>query len=307
MDRWSQAAATNGTPIMKHHARVKPASQPHHTAVTTDVEMARISEPALPAREKMDRAMLDELRESMRTIGLLYPLILVRKGSVLEIADGHRRFLAARELGWTRIMARVWEDEQMEGEAAKVHAMLMREDWNPAEEAIFYGQLMERDHLDLDGLCRLVGRSADYISDRCRLLRGDRAVFEALRSRAITLVVARALNRCDDDMYRASFLDQAIRSGTSGRVVEVWVEEWKGRALPGPQAGLTTAESTPPPSVEPYHRACALCGGDRDQFNLVDVVLHKWEWEMLRDTLEKAAQNGVSLKDLSEGIDKIEG
>lgn len=270
------------------------------------VPLELIDEPSLPMREKMSREAMDELKASLALVGQLVPVILVKRGERFELLDGHRRYIAARELGWKELEAKFRTADTETEEATKVHANLMREGVNPAEEAIYYDQLLKRDGLDLDGLCRLVGRSPDYISGRYGLLRGDPAVFERLRDGTITLGVARALNRCEDASFRASFLDQAIRSGTSARVVEGWIQEWRGWQKPT----ATTPQSPPEPGgdsgVVPYHRECALCGGDKDQFNLEEVTLHRWEWAMLKDTIQRAMEKGLGLRELREGLEKIE-
>ncbi len=273
----------------------------------TGVPLELIDEPPLPMRERMSREGLDELKDSLAALGQLVPVILVRRGERFELLDGHRRYIAARELGWKDLRADFRAADTETDEAVKVHAMLVREGINPAEEAIYYDQLVKRDSLDLDAVARLVHRSPDYISDRVRLLRGDPAVFEKLRDGTITLGVARALNRCDDASFRASFLDQAIRSGTSARVVEVWIAEWRGWARPGVPTASAEPAAPPPPPIDGYHRACCICGMDKVQSNLVDVSICRWEVDLVKEIIEQCGKKGLGLRDLREGLDKIEG
>src|SRR2546428_792487 len=180
-------------------------------------------------------------------------------------------------------------------EAAKVAANLDREDWNPAQEAVYYRQLVDKYQLDEAGLCALVRRSADYVGSRWKLYFGDPDIFELLRAGQLSLGVAQQLNRVQEEMYRKSFLDSALRGGAGARVVKQWVDEYLGRQItPTPESAqpdVTTGGPMPSEaSLVPRAtvRACVLCGGYRDPMNLVDVTMHTWEWESVLQMLRKA-------------------
>ncbi len=262
-----------------------------------DIDLELILEPELPAREKMSEEKMIELMDSMTDVGLLYPLLVVERGAGYEISDGHRRFIAAQRLGWPRIRCRIFAKDGLEIEACKVAANLEREDWNPAEEAIYYRQLVEKYNLDEAGLCKLVKRSPAYISSRWKLYDTDPEVFQALRDGRIPLGVAQELNRVPIKMYRLSFLQSALLSGTSARVVKGWVEQWKATQMPGVTSEIGEATTAPSPPVNEASlippatvRACVLCGGYRDPQNLTDVTMHTWEWESILSQLRKLQQ-----------------
>src|SRR5215831_3275606 len=162
-----------------------------------------ILEPELPARESMNDGKMAELVESMSQVGQLFPLLVVEQtlwsdgsGRLLkqkpdsgpatettryEIVDGHRRFLAARQLRWSGVRVEIYDRKDVAMEAARAHANLVREDMNSAEEAVWYRQLIDLHSLDEEGLCKLVLRKPDYIGDRMRLLRGDPEIFQCVR------------------------------------------------------------------------------------------------------------------------------
>jgi len=236
-----------------------------------------IDEPELPARELMDQEAMDELMGSMRELGLISPIVVVVRGERFRCVAGHRRLIAARQLKWQSIRALVhaegWADEL----AAMVHENVVREDLNPAQEAVFYAQLMEKYALDEAGLCAAVKRSPDYVAARWGLLRGDEKVFEWLRAGKISFAVARVLNKFPDEVMRRYYLDQALRSGTAARVVEQWFEDWKARQVPGGQSAPVGGPPPAPSDIPPSSIECFLCGGAKDPYNLVTVYIHKWE------------------------------
>ena len=276
------------------------------------VPLDRIFEPELAARSTMNTQKFAELLESMRAIGLASPVTLERRESMFEIIAGHRRVLAARELKWVDIAALVHAEGQADLFALRLHENVIREDLNPAEEALFMAQAREKLALDEAGLCNLFKRAPDYIAGRFALLRGDPAIFKALLAGEIRIGVAHELNRMGDDGMRLFYLDVARKSDPPARLVHQWVEDWKlnsrpplpieggelvdGRA-PGPgNGGAPVAEPDGNPGapgaagVAPPFFGCDLCGGDRDPYNLVHVKMHKWEWDQILESVKKAGR-----------------
>jgi ParB/RepB/Spo0J family partition protein len=254
------------------------------------IPLGLIDEPELPAREAMDSEAMQDLKNSLRDIGLLSPIVVVERGSRYRVVAGHRRLLAARDLRWEQIRCLVYPEGWANDAAAMLHENTMREELNPAQEAVFFAELLDKRKLDEEGLCRLVKRSPAYVAERFKLLRGDEQVFAALRSGQISFAVARLLNRFTDPVWCRYYLDQAIRSGTSSRVVEQWLREWQGRPpvsfdTPAPAAAPTTASAPPPNSF-----ACFLCGGSLDPYNLVTVQIHKWELAEVQKMIANAME-----------------
>lgn len=255
-----------------------------------------VADPNLPARETMDQARMDDLKESLATVGLLSPIVVKRRGAGFEVVAGHRRTLAARALHWQTIRALVYPEDWVDADAAMLHENIMRENLNAAQEAVFFAQLCEKYKLDEEGLCKLVKRKPDYIADRLQMLRQDPEVFQAVRDGRISFAVGRILNRFPDESIRRYHLDQAIRSGTNSHVVQQWWEEWKSYHLP--DARRVNADTPLPASVhaEPSPGIeCFLCGGNKDPYNLVTVLVHKWELSEIRRMLAASEAEVVQL------------
>jgi len=241
------------------------------------VLLAQIDEPKLPIRVAMDDRKMQELVESMREIGLLQPIGLRPVDGRFEIEFGHRRWYAARELGWKDISALIFTTKEIVAGAAMLAENVIREDITAAEEALLFAQAREMHGLDEEGLIKRFRRSADYIGERVRLLRQDPQVFDALLKRHISFAVAKELNKCTDESHRRYLLDAAMRGGNSARVVAEWVRQW--RAMPTPQTSAEPVTSQPTPVPDPGDPliACCFCGGHRDPYNLVSVYIHRWE------------------------------
>lgn len=293
----------------KKHPKLPPAAPaPNYARIPLD----RILEPELPARAQMDDHHMTDLIESMRAVGQIVPVTVEKHEGMYELITGHRRFLAARTLAWPDLAAIVYAEGSALKLAQMAHENAMREPLNPAEEAIWMAQAQEQLKLDEAGLVNLFKRSADYIAGRLALLRGDPDVFGAVQRGEISLGVAHQLNRVTEEGMRRYYLDAARRTSPPARVVGQWVTDWKsqqaalaplgtsgapaegsltageGQPLAGDGAGAAVPGSAP--AVPAPFFGCALCGGDRDPYNLVNVTVHRWEWEMILKQVEKAAK-----------------
>jgi len=249
------------------------------------------------ARETMDDAQLRELAEDIARNGLLQPISVFAKpvdvdgkdlpgastvpspadggGVRYEIIAGHRRYVAHQQLGKYEIQALVFPSRPDNSEALKLSENLCREDLNDGEIAIYLAELADKYGYNEEQLCAVVRRSADWVGDRVRLFRGDERVLEALRKRQINFGVARELNKCPDGEMRNYYLQQAVASGCSVRVVADWIRDYKVQhytAAPAP-AETAAAEQPAPPAVQPVE--CFCCGGNRDPWNIEMRYIHK--------------------------------
>lgn len=251
-----------------------------------------IDEPELPMRATMDDEKLMSLMNSIAQIGQQLPIQVRERSGRYEVITGHRRWVACTRLGREHIMALVMKPGEDQGPAAMIAENTEREDVNRAQEAIWMAQLVEQHGATEDSLCALVKKSPDYVGDNFRLLKTDHEVFNAVLERKINFSVARELNKCDDLPMRRNFLDQAIRSGTSARVVSEWVRNWRistgGQPTPIPQP----QESPDPSAVPVYAIQCEFCGGHKDPYNMISIYVHKWELDNMKKIIERLAREG---------------
>lgn len=252
------------------------------------VEMHLILEPELPVRESFSDEEFIELKESLAAVGLQCPISLTPRGDRFEVVYGHRRFVAARELGWKVIPALIVYDDGLALEARRIHENSGRQEMNAAEEAVYFQQLIQKYTLDEAGICALVKKSANYIARRLALTRGDEVVFHELRTGRISFAVARALNGIKEEGMRRYYLHQAIVAGTSARVVEQWAVQANATPATAPVAAAPDSggEVAAAPPVEP--EGCHYCGGSKDTYNLIFVRVHNYCQKRRDEVFEQA-------------------
>lgn len=88
---------------------------------------------------------LDELAHSMNTFGLQHPIIVRPKNGKFEIIIGQRRYLAAKQLGWDRIDARVKEElSEFDAKVASFSENVQRRELSPRDKSDACSYLLEK-------------------------------------------------------------------------------------------------------------------------------------------------------------------
>ena len=141
------------------------------------IPLSEIHESPHNPRKHFDAAALNELAESIKTVGILTPL-LVRpsagangRGTTYEIAAGHRRYRASKLAGLDQApcLVRPLTDQQFM-EILTIEN-LQREDVHPLDEAKGYEALMAAPYkMPVERIAERVGRSVKYVYDRVKLL-----------------------------------------------------------------------------------------------------------------------------------------
>jgi ParB family transcriptional regulator, chromosome partitioning protein len=145
-------------------------------------------------RTRMDEASLAELAESIKTQGVMQP-ILVRPvdGGRYEIIAGERRWRAAQRAGLKQVPALVRSVPDQAALALALIENIQREDLNPLEEAQGIGRLIEEFGLTHEAAATAVGRSRSAVSNLLRLTQLSKPVQELLHDRKLDMGHARAL------------------------------------------------------------------------------------------------------------------
>lgn len=238
-----------------------------------ELPIALIDEPALPSRSEMDDTRMEELVESIRANGLLQPMIVARVGDRFQVIAGHRRRIACARAGLAAAPCIIYPSKDIPLVVVQAHENARREDLNPADEAVWFMELLEH-HCggDIQQLCALVGEKLTYVDNRIALFRGDADVFKALQAGTIKIGVAHELNKCPDAHYRRYYLDCAIRGGATIAVVSGWIAEYRQNfgAPQGPAAPTPAAE--PGIADAPHHPFTCIVCNKADNVHLIRQV-----------------------------------
>ena len=172
--------------------------QPTGAAAPSSLPLAQLQPGKFQPRTRMDEGALNELAASIRTQGVMQPVLVRPLGDVdgaprYEIIAGERRFRAARLAGLASIPVLVREVDDQSAAAMALIENIQREDLNPLEEAQGIGRLVTDFHFTHEQAANAVGRSRSAVSNLLRLLNLAQPVQTMLMAGDIDMGHARAL------------------------------------------------------------------------------------------------------------------
>jgi ParB family chromosome partitioning protein len=187
--------------------------------------------PEQPRRDFDDDALV-ALGESIRTHGLLHPIVVERSGQRYQLVAGERRLRAVRVAGLSRVPAivRPAAESARQSLEAALTENLLRADLSAIEEATAYSRLADTFGLSHEAIALRLGRSRPAVSNTIRLLALPAPVQRAVVDGGITAGHARALLGLPDAMRQESMARQAEEGGWSVRRTEQAVQAELGRA-----------------------------------------------------------------------------
>ena len=171
-------------------------------------------------RQRFDERSLDSLATSIRSTGLMQPIVVrPRRDGGYELVAGERRWRRQRA-GLSRIPAIVQDiDDQRAAEWSLIEN-LQREDLNAIERAEAFRRLAEQFNLTHQAIAELVGLDRTSVTNHLRLLELDEAVKALLRSGSLGLGQGRALLSLTNLTLRREVAQKAAREDWSARATE---------------------------------------------------------------------------------------
>jgi ParB family chromosome partitioning protein len=196
-------------------------------------------------RTYIDEARLEELAQSIRTNGVIQPLLVRRVEGRFEIVAGERRWRAAQRAGLLKvpIVLREVDDDHLLQIALIEN--IQRDDLNPIEEAQAYRRLIDEHQLSQEALSAAVGKDRATIANYLRLLRLPAEIRSEITSGAISMGHARALVSLPDEVAQRRVAREVVARGLSVRETEAIVR----------REGRPPAAPPPPRKIDPNTRA----------------------------------------------------
>lgn len=171
-------------------------------------------------RTRFSEQALEELAGSIRSSGILQPVIVRRIGSRYQLVAGERRWRAAMRAGLQQIPALVREfTDEMALQVALIEN-LQREDLNPIEEARVYAQLVEQFGLTQEEVAQRTGRERATVANALRLLRLEPEIRTLIEQGKLTAGHGRALLAVEDPTQRKWLAARAAQGTLTVRQIE---------------------------------------------------------------------------------------
>ena len=199
-------------------------------------------------RKDFDADALAELAASIRSLGLLQPLLVRARPGGYELIAGERRHRAAQQAGLTEIpVIAVETDDRGSLERALVEN-IHREDLNPIEEASAYKQLLEEGGLTQEELASRVGRNRVTIANSLRLLELPADLQRLVVEGRLTGGHARALLGLQNSPFQKRLAQRIAHEQLSVRETEDLVRRYSSMVAASP--ARTRSTRRPPELAE---------------------------------------------------------
>jgi ParB family chromosome partitioning protein len=176
-------------------------------------------------RTHIDDDRIEDLSRSIRSNGIIQPIVVRKVDNGYEIIAGERRWRAAQRVGLLKVPVVVRDIPEDQLLAVALIENIQREDLNPIEEALAYRRLADEFRLTQEQIADAVGKDRSSIANFVRLLRLPQEVRANLASNALSMGHARALLALADENAQLRLARDVIARSLSVRETEALVKK----------------------------------------------------------------------------------
>ena len=216
-------------------AAVAPAPEVAGRPLLLDIDLLDPS-PYQP-RTRFPEAALEELAQSIRSSGIIQPLVVRKIGARYQLIAGERRWRAALRAQLLRVpivLREVGDEQALE---LSLVENIQREDLNPIEQARAFQRLMDQFHLTQDEVATRTGKDRATVANSVRLLTLNETFLEWIEEGKITAGHGRALLAIEDPKLRLDIAKKASRGKLTVRQVERMATRRARGRVPGAPSG----------------------------------------------------------------------
>jgi len=196
------------------------ASQAAPTSGLTQVDIDLIDPSPYQPRTQFREEGLDELARSIRSSGIIQPLVVRPVGRRFQLIAGERRWRAAQRAEMQRVPVVVREvADEMALELTLVEN-LQREDLNAIEQAHAFERLMSEFHLTQEAVAERTGKDRATVANAVRLLKLEPVIQQLIEEGKLTAGHGRALLAIAEPKLRMALAQRAARGGLTVRQIE---------------------------------------------------------------------------------------
>lgn len=186
----------------------------------TDVDIGLIDQNPNQPRTQFREDALNELAQSIRSAGIVQPLVLRKNGARYQLIAGERRWRAALLAGLKRVPAVVRDVPEVQALEMALIENIQREDLSPIDQAKAFQRLTEQFGLTQEEVAVRTGKDRTTVSNTLRLLNLDQKIQQLIDEGRLSAGHGRALLGVEDSHLRQTLAARAVRGGMNVRQIE---------------------------------------------------------------------------------------
>lgn len=212
----------------------------------TEVAVEAIEINPFQPRKTFDDEELKSLGESIRSHGILQPLVVRQVGERFQLIAGERRLRAAQSVGLSAVPVTVVDFNDQQVLEAALAENIQRADLNPIEKAVGFKEYLDRYHVTHEQLAIKLGLARSSITNLVSLLDLPEDVQEMVKRGALSQGHAKALKGLADTARQSAVAKQIIAGGLSVHATEALVKQANAEGK-APEESPEGGESRPRP------------------------------------------------------------
>lgn len=226
------------------------------------IALSDLLPPVYPVRRIADDDEMQALIHSIRSVGLLHPLVVAREDGRFRILAGHRRYIALKALGHASAPCSIIEATPTKRGAITIEENLVREAVNPVDLGYYFRHLIEDEGLTQAEIGERMGRGQPWVSRYYRLTFLEDNVQASVQKGELPARGALQLARIADEGTRKTYTRDAITRNLNGPQIQRNVESYLqyehviDKALQDAQGARDQVYE------ETVHLACTWCGAE---------------------------------------------
>lgn len=251
-------------------------------------------------REVFQAKEIGELAESIKTHGLLQPIVVRQFRNRYQLVAGERRFRAAMKLNWTQVPATIIDATDREMAELALIENLQRKDLNPIEKAASFNKYLQENHCTQEELSKRLNLDRSTIANLIRLLSLPAEVQQKVIEEKLTQGHARSLltlNTTHDQLAMAQRIED---EKLTVRQTEQIVADWNNKPVEERKSGSITKVSAPTSNKRKKEKNANILDLERQLQDALDLKVKITADDSGKGKLEIYFQNQEDFASLME-------
>jgi ParB family chromosome partitioning protein len=210
-----------------------------------EVALERIQHNPFQPRKHFDKEEIASLSASVKSHGILQPLVVRQQGDKFQLVAGERRLRAAQEAGLKSVPIRIVDFNDQKSYEATLVENIQRSDLNPIEKALGFKDYLDRFKLNHEQLAQRLGMARSTITNLVNLLELAPEVQDGVRLNQISEAHAKILKGVKNRERQVTFYKQIVAMGLSVKAAEALIRDHKEEAAAEPNGTRNGGDAAP--------------------------------------------------------------
>ncbi|GAI63521.1 unnamed protein product [marine sediment metagenome] len=242
-------------------------------AKITDIELFKLLIPEFEAHKEILEEVILEITESIKSIGIIEPLIVRPKDKEFEIVAGCIRYRCAKLAGLKTAPCIILNLGDQAAEEVKLHENLKRLPLDHVDQGNTFVMLREKFSMTEEGISKIVGKSVAYVSQHIALVSQDEELVSAVCEGRLSFSQSRELMQVDDKIERRRLQHYCENEGATVEVLRSWVKNYKNSLITNPPPADSGESSSYIPDRPQDWRSCQACDKPTEIKHIRQLIL----------------------------------